>query len=165
MTPERASLAEFLECVPWRAFATITTPYKRPQAWWDTATPEWLRAVQASERKTLAWLLGYEPHPYLHAHLLLAALAPLDCHKAGLLWLAIAGTRDADRAVILPYDPAQGARAYVSKLYGTSNDDVRLGGPLSAFLDIPPLRPTGARDRRRVKRLHGQQGPPHFPNF
>jgi len=157
MTPEQSGFADFLEPLPWRAFATLTTPYKRPQTWWDTATPEWLRAVQASERKTLAWLLGYEPHPYLHAHLLLAALAPIDCHKAGLRWLPIASTRDADRAIVVPYDPAQGARAYVSKLYGTTNDDVRLGGPLNVFLGIPPLRPMGARDRRQLKRIQEQK--------
>jgi hypothetical protein len=160
MTPDQSAFADFLEPLPWRAFATLTTPYKRPQAWWDTAIREWLRAVQSSERKSLVWLLGYEPCPCLHAHLLLAALAPLDCRKAGLRWLPIADTRDEKRAVVVPYDPAQSALAYVSKLYGTSFDDVRLGGPLNSFLGVPPLRPMYARDRRRVIRIQQQRAQP-----
>jgi hypothetical protein len=160
MTPDQSAFVNFLETLPWRAFATLTTPYKRPQAWWNSATPEWLRAVQSSERKSLVWLLGYEPYPWLHAHLLLAALAPLDCRNAGLHWLPIASTRDPERALVVPYDAAQGALAYVSKLYGTCIDDVRLGGPLNAFLGVPPLRPMLARDRRRLKRIQEQKDLP-----
>lgn len=165
MTPEQTAFAEFIEPYPWRAFATLTTFHKNPQAWWDTASWAWLRAVQSSQRKTLGWLLSYEPRPYLHAHLLLAAMAPLDCRDAALRWLPIADTRDRKRAIVMPYDPSLGAHAYVSKLYGTSIDDVRLGGPLNDFLGIPPSRPLGALDRRRVKRLLGQQVPPRSSAF
>ena len=155
MTLEQLAFADFLKPLPWRAFATLTTPYPRPQAWWDTAIPKWRRAVQSSERKTIVWLLGYEPRPFRHAHLLLAASAPLDCHRAGLCWLPIANTRDAERAIVRPYDPAQGALAYVAKLYGTSNDEVHFGGPINAFLGVP-LRPLNARDHRRFSRIQAQ---------
>ena len=160
MTPPLSAYADFLRQVPWKAFATLTTPYSRSQLWWDTAIPKWLKAVQACEKKTLAWLLGYEPHPWLHAHLLLAASAPLDCRRDEQLWLPIANSRDSKRALIVPYDRTQGALAYSSKFYGTSSDDVRLGGPLNFFLGVPPPRPMCARDRRRLKRIQEQNGLP-----
>jgi hypothetical protein len=159
MTPDQAALADFLEQFPWRAFATLTTPYKKSQAWWDSAIPVWLRAVESAERVTLGWVMSCEPQPHLHAHLLIAAMAPLECDKAGLRWLPIANTRDRDSALVLPYDPAQGARAYVCKLYGTSHDEVRFGGRLDGILGILPLRRNNSRARRTLRRIHLQGRP------
>lgn len=106
---------------------------------------------------TLAWLVAYEPRPWLHAHLMLAAPAPLDCRSAQERWLCIADTRDTDRALVEQYDPSRSALAYVSKMYGTHLDEIRLEGPLAAFLEISPLSRTLSRDRRRARHIEEQK--------
>ena len=163
-TPQLTELSDFLQRLPCQVFATLTTPYSRPQAWWDTFIPEWIKAVQASERKTLGWLRGDERSHQIHSHLILIAGSPLNCRTASQHWLRIANTRDSGQAHIQPFDYCRGAVYYTSKLYGTERDGLSLGGDLEAFLGLVPSRPTIARERRRTRRIQEQMGCGNSPS-
>ena len=68
----------------------------------------------------------------------------------------IVGTRDSTQALVEPFDPKRGAIAYVSKLYGQSDDEVSPEGPMNAFLGDPPSRLMKARERRLFNRIQQQ---------
>jgi hypothetical protein len=122
-THER-QLAELLASVTWQMMATLTTPQRMSQTWWDSAIPNWLSEARYAHRSTIAWLRSFEHLPRLHAHLLLASAAPLNAASLSKMWLSNIGTSSASHALLEPFQARRGGLLYCIKFLGRERDQV-----------------------------------------
>jgi len=141
--------------LPARAFATLTTWNRVAQCRLDELFFEWIRGVQAHDRLTLGWIKTIEIGPQPHIHVVLIAIAPLDCVHAAALWRAMVAPRYSDAARVEPYRGDLCGLGYVLKRLGSPDVEPQFSDNIRAFVSgsAKSLFNTNSAQRRHVRRI------------